>query len=115
MVVLVAVLAGCSAGPAVEAEREPTETVDRRGAVLLEAVTNPENLREVSAFSEATPESVAQHAEATCDDLRAAMPMADVWRNVMERDGIDMFDADYFTRASAKLYCPRYQREAGYL
>lgn len=109
LVVLVGVLAlGCSSDP-----KPVPKAPDTRGAALLQALRNPDNTQVPSAWDATTEQTIVRHAQSTCADLRAEMPLADVWQKVMTREGIGTIDAGYFTTASAKLYCPQYQREAG--
>ncbi|MYW49607.1 DUF732 domain-containing protein [Streptomyces sp. SID161] len=107
--------AGCSTAASDSGPSGPTSQLPSKDAVLREALQDPGNV-DRAAWASFTASEVGRGARAVCSDLSTpGNPPATVWRHVMDRFGVAMSDADYFTRASAKLYCPRYQREAGYL
>lgn len=117
LVMAVAVLAGCSSqAPSPVETPSAAPSVDVRGAALVEALKDPHNVEDPASWADVSQETLVAHAKAVCADLgREGMPVAEVWQAEMARDGVSMSDADYFTRASAQLFCPRFQREAGYL
>jgi hypothetical protein len=102
---------GCSAGePEPEQSREPT-----KGQVLREALSDPQNV-DVDAWASVPVGEIEAAASSVCEDLAApGVAKAEVWQHVVDRFRVATADADYFTRASAKLYCPNRQRAAGYL
>jgi len=114
--VAVAVLgvAGCSGGEPGRSAATTSQAASR-GEVLREALRDPQNV-DVDAWASATVQDVDGGAQSVCSDLVATgVPLATVWQHVIDRFGVSLSDADYFTRASAKVYCPRQEREAGVL
>lgn len=110
LVVAAVLMAGCGAvkaGP--DPKPGPTDT---RGAVLVRVLADPENVTEVGAWAGMTEVQAAADAQAACTDLNAEMPLADVWRAEMARGKVGTFDADFFVRTAARLYCPARMREA---
>ncbi|MGW3114430.1 DUF732 domain-containing protein [Streptomyces sp. NPDC001091] len=86
-----------------------------RGGILREALDDPGNV-DTSAWSGVSVKAVDAGARSVCADVSSHdYPVGDVWERVRTRFPVSTSDADYFTRASVKLYCPRYQREVGEL
>lgn len=107
-------LAGCSGKEQGQAAGPPT-AAPSRGEVLREALRDPGNV-DVDAWSAVRVADVDAGARSVCADVVATgVPVATIWRHVIDRFGVSMSDADYFTRAAVKLYCPAKQRIVGYL
>ncbi|WP_432021068.1 DUF732 domain-containing protein [Streptomyces sp. 1222.5] len=70
----------------------------------------------MDAWSGVTVTEVDGQARQICADLiETGHPPAELWQGVIDRFGVSMSDADYFTRAAVKLYCPAKQSTVGYL
>ncbi|MEU6244001.1 DUF732 domain-containing protein [Streptomyces sp. NPDC047024] len=105
-------VAGCSASGEASSSA-PSPPTQSRGDVLHEALQNQGNV-DVAAWGGASVKAVDAGARAVCADVQSHnYPTAAVWERVMHRFGVSMSDADYFTRASVKVYCSQYQREVG--
>lgn len=112
--VVVLSVAGCSGGGAQQPAAPATQAASR-GEVLREALRDPQNV-DVDAWASASVQDVDGAARSVCLDLEATgVPLATVWQHVIDRFGVSLSDADYFTKASAKVYCPRQERAAGAL
>jgi hypothetical protein len=105
-------LSGCS--PSTSEPSDVAPSVATKADVLREALRDPLNVTPED-WEQQTAADVERQALAVCDDLAAPMPASKVVEREMQRAPVSYFDADYFVRASAKVYCPRLQREAGYL
>lgn len=111
LAVTVVAVAGCSGGerPAVRPSSSPS---DGRGEALRAAVHDPVNV-DVKAWAGLSADELADQAQQVCDDLRGEVPLSEVWSRQQDRvAGVSTFDADYFTQAAARLYCPARSHEA---
>ncbi|MFC4034556.1 DUF732 domain-containing protein [Streptomyces polygonati] len=106
-------LTGC--GSTVRTPESVPSPADTRGALLMQGLADPLNGGGGSGWAAVTEAGAVAQAKAVCADLAAHRSLADVWRAEMDRATVGMSDADYFTKASAVLYCPRFQSTVGYL
>jgi hypothetical protein len=107
-------VAGCSGSQPV-ASSAPSVRPPSRGEVLRQALRDPMNV-DVDTWSGVTVAEVDGQARQICADLiETGHPPAELWQGVIDQFGVSMSDADYFTRASVKLYCPAKQSTVGYL
>jgi hypothetical protein len=111
----VAGMAACSAESGRDAATRPSVRQPSRSEVLQQAVQDPHNV-DVTTWAGISTADLEAGAQAVCADLAATgISTAEVWAHVQKRFPVSTSNADYFTRASAKLYCPGEQRAAGEL
>lgn len=107
-------VAGCSESKP-RAASAPSVRAPSRGEVLRQALRDPVNV-DVDAWSGVTVSEVDAQARQICADLiETGHPPAELWQGVIDRFRVSTSDANYFTRAAVKLYCPAKQSTVGYL
>lgn len=111
LAVTVVAVAGCAGGERQVVQLSPSPS-DGRGEALREAVHDPVNV-DVKVWAGLSADELADQAQQVCVDLRGEVPLSEVWSRQQDRvAGATTFDADYFTRTAARLYCPARAREA---
>lgn len=113
---MVLLVAGCSNGGPDRAASKPSASADLplKAVALLRAVRDPQNVKPAD-WKGRSAEQLERDAKAVCADVADGGPISDVVKRQAKRASVSYFDADYFMKASAVLYCPRFKSTVGYL